>query len=347
MQDPSGVAMPREGDIFRNVAVRMWVDEKVRNLSRPQPNGQSLWVACICGEQTDIIPGCFKIGEAGWAEQLEWPLEGFRKAFQEASEQGLVVADWKARLVWVPKGLKHNFPASPNVILHWKAAWELLPECSLKVQAWESLRTDVKLKGEAWLRAFDKTCPKPFVKASPNQNQQQKQEQKDLDPSPKTTLPPSRPPDAPAASKAMGQGTLVPEEPKAPPSEFVAYCLITWKDKVERGRLEDLEATAKDAYPGLDLLQTAKAARVWEVANPKKARPNKLAWLRNWFTTAQEDVGKGGRGANSNHGGRDNESSSRRGHRPGAALPPAPPGYFQSLETDAEGRIVKPPPEAK
>jgi hypothetical protein len=169
----------REGEgIYRRIAIRMHGDEKVRKLSKPPPSGKGLWYELLIGEQTGIIPGLFKIGEAAFAEQLEWPIcadeskgisKGFREAFAEAVDQGMVRADWKVRLVFVPNAVAHNFPQSPNVILHWRVAWDLLPECELKLEAWQHIRALFKSEGEAWVKAFEKACPKPFEKASPNQ----------------------------------------------------------------------------------------------------------------------------------------------------------------------------------
>jgi hypothetical protein len=162
--------------IYRKVEVRMWGDAKVMALSKPQPNGQSLWVALLTGEQTDIIPGLFKIGEAAFAEQLGWDLEGFRKAFAEVSPEGsaqrLAEADWKARVVFVPKAIHHNAPASPNVVTSWADAWERIPECALKLKAWRTLKAFLEGMSEGFRKAFEKACPKPLG----IQEQEQEQE---------------------------------------------------------------------------------------------------------------------------------------------------------------------------
>jgi hypothetical protein len=163
--------------IYRRIAVRMHADEKVLRLTKPQPCGLALWWNLLAGEQTSIIPGLFRIGEAAFAEQLGWDIEGFRQAFKEVEDQGLVKADWKSRLVWVPKAIKHNVPASPNVVLHWRDAWDLLPECDLKEKAKASLKAFLKAYSEPYAKAFDKVTekktPKPSGmssgKASPNQ----------------------------------------------------------------------------------------------------------------------------------------------------------------------------------
>lgn len=168
--------MPKEGGIYRKVMVRMWADAKVMALSRPQPCGQVLWIHLLAGEQTDVIPGLFKIGEAAFAEQLGWSLEGMRDAFREVMSYGLAKADWKARLVFVPKAINHNPPQSINVVKSWVSAWERLPECDLKVEAWHTLKAFLDGMPEAFGHAFLEACPKPCAIQEQEQEQEQKEE---------------------------------------------------------------------------------------------------------------------------------------------------------------------------
>lgn len=151
---------------YSKVSRRMWNDEGFRQLSAPQPNGQSLFQRLLTGPELTNIPGCFPSFDAGMARALRWPLEGFREAFAEVHAQGMADADWDAGLIWVPNAIKHNEPESPNVVLSWQTAWEELPECDLKLQAWQRLRDYLNGKGESWVAAFEKACRKPSRKPS-------------------------------------------------------------------------------------------------------------------------------------------------------------------------------------
>lgn len=192
--------------IYRKVEVRMWGDAKVMALSKPQPCGQVLWYHLLTGEQTDIIPGLFKIGEAAFAEQLGWPVEGFRKAFEEVSSKDMAKADWKARVIFVPNAIDHNAPASPNVVIGWEDAWDRIPECALKLQAWQTLKAFLGGMHEGFGKAFEKACPKP----SGIQEQEQKQDQKQEAAAPR----------APAPEHAHVAAD-VPEAPPLPPQEDI------------------------------------------------------------------------------------------------------------------------------
>lgn len=173
-------------DKFRKIHLRMWGDAAVRALSRPQPNGQSLWVHLLAGSQTGIVPGLIASTEMGMAGALKWELEAFRKAFREVSGDGdrkvLAEADWDAGLVWVPNGIKYNSPQSPNVIIGWKQAWDELPECLLKAKAYLRLRTHVEAIGKGFAKAFEEHVASPSGsswEALANQEQEQEQEKEE------------------------------------------------------------------------------------------------------------------------------------------------------------------------
>jgi hypothetical protein len=154
----------------------MWVDEKFRSLSPLEPSGQALWFFLLTGPHTGPIPGLFRAGRAALAEELGWTPEAFDKAFREVFGKGMVKADWEARVVWIPNGLKCNPPQSPNVITSWRSEWQVIPECRLKDEAYDVLKSTAYTAGEAFRKAFDKAFVKPSVKAMPNQEQEQEQE---------------------------------------------------------------------------------------------------------------------------------------------------------------------------
>lgn len=181
MSEAENTKATRAPSRYRKVEVRTWGDEKFRSLSALPPCGQGLWLFLITGPHTGPIPGLFRAGRAAMAEELDWELEAFDKAFQEVFHQGMVKADFKARVMWVPNAIKHNRPESPNVVKSWAAEFDLIPECDLKREALEHLRASVYALGEAFGKAFDETFGKASAKASqkamPNQEQEQEQEQ--------------------------------------------------------------------------------------------------------------------------------------------------------------------------
>lgn len=251
---------------YRKIEVRMWGDEKFRELSAPKPCGQSLWVYLLTGPHTGPIPGLFRAGRLAMAEELNWDPEAFQEAFQEVFQQGMAKADWQAKVVWIPKAILCNRPESPNVVLSWGSEWELIPECDLKREAFEVLQASICGLGEAYAkafaRAFAKPNPKPSGKPSPkaigNQEQEQEQEQKQ-----------DRTPLSAGADQAGQSGALalVPDDP--PPVESkpddVQTIFAYWQDVMASPRsvLDDkrrkvIEGALKSGYTPRDLCQAIR-----------------------------------------------------------------------------------------
>jgi len=147
-------------------------DDKFRKLTRPQPNGQSLWLHLIMGPHTTAVPGLSSIGEAGLAEALGWSLTGFRKTWREVEQLGMAESDWRARVIWLPNAIRHNPPESPNVVRGWRDTLDNIPECPLKTKALTFLKGFLEDMGEGFAKAFRDLPGHPL----PNQEQEQEQE---------------------------------------------------------------------------------------------------------------------------------------------------------------------------
>lgn len=158
---------------YRKVDVRMWRDERFRRLTTKGPNGRECWQFLLTNPHTTSIPGVYAAYPETLAAELRWSTEGFLEAFGEAFREGLAKADWKAGLVFIPNAIKYNQPESINVVKSWAPAWDELPECSLKLEAFEHIKAFLYAFREAFGEAFVKACGKPCA----NQEQEQEQEQ--------------------------------------------------------------------------------------------------------------------------------------------------------------------------
>ncbi len=157
---------------YRPIDPRMWGDEKFKSLSKPKPNGQTLWQFLLTGPHTNGCPGLFHRGEMALSEELGWSLKDFRRCFREIEEKEMAVADWKARVVLVSNALKYDPPQSPNVVKKWAKDFDEIPECELKVRYYEIVKGFLEGYPKAFLDAFNKFFKKPssksFQKTSPN-----------------------------------------------------------------------------------------------------------------------------------------------------------------------------------
>lgn len=139
---------------FSKVFRRMWTGRSFSKLSPLKPSGQALWFSALTGPQADVIPGLYCVGRLGWAEALGWTSSAFDRHWAELEREGMAVADWKARLVWLPKAVEMNEPESPNVVRAWEGAYKALPECDLKERAHETILTHLELMGEKYAKPW-------------------------------------------------------------------------------------------------------------------------------------------------------------------------------------------------
>lgn len=293
--------------IYRRVSVRMWGDCKFASLSPLEPSGQALWLYLLTGPHTSAIPGVFVAGRAAMCEALDWPQEAFDEALKEVIDQGLAVFDAKTRLWWVRQALKHNLPASPNVVRSWRQQWLMLPECDLLNRIAGGLR-DVLVGmsspgsptpfGEAFDEVTGKGSPKPSPKAlsnpssepsdkpSPNQEQEQKQEQKE-----KPVSVASQPRSRAKAGDPKPTMTVIP----CPYAEIVALYHEKLPDLPKVKLMRPSRHGALRKFWGW-VLSSTKSGGTRRATTAEEA----LEWLGNYFARAAENdflMGRGLRGA--------------------------------------------------
>lgn len=165
---------------YSKISRRIWNDDKFRALSPLQPSGQALWLYLLTCTDNQNIPGLFEAREVALADKLGWSMKAFREAFTEVKAQGMIEADWKAGLLWLPKSINHNRPVSVNVVKSWSDTWDDLPECALKTKAYQALLAYTEGLGEAFAEAFRLACRKPNGKVSIIQEQEQEQKQETI-----------------------------------------------------------------------------------------------------------------------------------------------------------------------
>ena len=154
--------MPR----YRRVHIRLWGDQKFRELSAPPPNAQTLWLYLLTGPHTGVVPGLSHVGEAALAEGLGWPVKGLREAFHEIAQKGMARADWGVRVLFLPNAVRCNPPESPNVVKAWRKAFDELPECDLKIEAFHDIKGFLEGFAEAFREAFREALPEAIAKPS-------------------------------------------------------------------------------------------------------------------------------------------------------------------------------------
>lgn len=183
---------PDEGR-YSKVSRRVWNSRDFRELSAAKPNAQTLWLRLLTGPELTAIPGLFAVREGGLAEELGWPVRSLRRCMQEITDRGMAKFDRKAGLIWVPRGIWHNPPDNPNVIVGWRIAWKELPDCSLKDEAQAAIEAWCAERGNSWENAFFKVTGKVAERVSGDPSEkgsgagcgkQEKEKEKEIPPTP-------------------------------------------------------------------------------------------------------------------------------------------------------------------
>ncbi len=66
----------------------------------------------------------------------------------------MAIADWNAKVVFLPNAVRYNPPENPNVVIGWGKAFQLIPECALRSEAAKVMREQIASLGVDFERAF-------------------------------------------------------------------------------------------------------------------------------------------------------------------------------------------------
>src|SRR5262249_51868859 len=118
---------------YRKVSVYTFKDSRFKGMSSPAPCAQYLYIYLQIGSETSHVPGVVaNYGPAGLGEALGWTRDEVMECFAEIKRNGLGVADWENRLIFLPEVLAENPPDNKNVAVGWMRFLNELPQCGLK-----------------------------------------------------------------------------------------------------------------------------------------------------------------------------------------------------------------------
>lgn len=204
---------------YRRVETGTWNDAKFRELSRPEPNGQTLWMYLLCGQRTTIFPGLVAATLPVMADDLGWPLEHapktIRTAWHEITALEMAEADFSAGVIVLPKALLDSHgepretarPHSPNSFRGWSKAWADVPECGLKDRYLVNLGRFAKALGKPYVKAYEESFARHLGRVS---------NASDLQHEPARVPDPVPVPDRSGPSTPSGSGRSMPPEQGRP-----------------------------------------------------------------------------------------------------------------------------------
>lgn len=148
---------------YKKVAVGIHRDAKFRRLTQ---DAKFLLLCLLTLPENNICPGIIVIGPAALAEELGWSKDKLFAVFEELHRHGIARADFNAHLIFLPNAMRFNEPSNVNVLLGYAKAWPEIPECLLKIDAWNIYRPVVEPLIAKWSQEcppFEELLPKPLV----------------------------------------------------------------------------------------------------------------------------------------------------------------------------------------
>lgn len=183
-------------DRYRKVSCQIWLDQKFLSLS---DDGKLVFLLILTHPNLTSF-GAMKASPASLTDELGWLTERLSEAFQEVLAKGLAKYDQSARLLMLCNFMKHNKPASPNVVTSWLQGYKCLPECGLKDELFHTLKDYAEGLSEGFREAFRKAFGKAVgIQGTGNSEQGTENKSKDC------------PPDGDPPQKPKSRKTSIPE----------------------------------------------------------------------------------------------------------------------------------------
>lgn len=136
----SGKKKGWEGPRYRRFYVPLFADATFRALTPPQPNAQTLYQYLLLGPHVGRIPGVFTLTRGDLADRLDWSTASLDRYFEELTKVDFAVADWRNRVVYLPKALGFEPPSNVSQLRGFRGYWMELIDCALKTRAANEMR---------------------------------------------------------------------------------------------------------------------------------------------------------------------------------------------------------------
>ena len=286
---------------YRKVSARIWSDEAFRRLST---DAKLVFLQLLTHPHLTSL-GAMRATTEGLAVELGFDLARYGNALDMVLGVGMAQIDSEACLVVIPKYLRHNPPASPNVVRSWEKLLPQLPECEiLNRQLFRAARCCME-RGGAWAEAFEEALGKPFRRACeklpeafrdtfpksiPNldldPDLESKHESKSIpeDSSVGAVGPVETAAEDGANQEARNEDVPSPGERDG---EGISFPLKSGDNWVPPAQLID---EIQRAFPGIDIWSELPKIRAWCISNPtkRKTRNGMPRLLHGWIARAAD-----------------------------------------------------------
>ena len=135
--------------LYSRVDRGVWNSVDFRSLTRLEPTGQALWLYLLTCPHHTAFPGLFVASFGTIGDDLEWDRSEVKRCFDELIERGMARIDTVTRLVWLPKALARRMDEARSAknVRGWRSAWENMPRCTLRDEAYAAAAFAIKEGG--------------------------------------------------------------------------------------------------------------------------------------------------------------------------------------------------------
>ena len=137
--------------LYHNIHCKIWNDDKFPFASSDCQLVFFHLLTTPMGTQF----GLFKASIPALAAEKRWSVKRYRKALNEVLNLEMGKIDEHVQVVLIPRFLKYNPPHNPNVLISWSKTFRQLPNCDLKNEFLQILRTQINgMLSESFRESF-------------------------------------------------------------------------------------------------------------------------------------------------------------------------------------------------
>ena len=254
---------------YGSVQTCFWSNTDIQHLS---DQAKLLALYLLTGPHTNML-GCFRMPIGYIAEDLSWSSETVVKRFKELSQISFAVRDEISQWVLIPKFLQWNAIENPNQGKSIQRLFEQVPKnsCIFKPLI-EVLLLYQKHLDTNFIHSLQ-TLLKPFLNQEQDQEQDQKQDHKQEQESYSLEIRTKK-------SDQISNPITIINIPLLNKTEFPIF----------QAQIDEWQIL----YPGIDILQTLRNIRGWNLANTKQRKTSSgiLRHITNWLAKEQNRSNK-------------------------------------------------------
>jgi len=239
---------------YGSIRTQFWIADDISHLS---DQAKLLALYLLSGPHTNML-GCFRLPPGYIAEDLRWSIEVVNKALNELYDAAFINYDKKSHWLVVQQFLKWNPVENPNQA---KKIVKLFSKIPMKTTIFQTI-VDALLNHTKYLENEFIQYLQSLSEKRQNTNNHE---------------------------TSFIASTVIIENAIEQVEQSLPIIAIPLADKTEFSITNAQIKQWEELYPGIDVLQTLRHIRAWNLANPKKRKTKSgiLKHINYWLSKAQ------------------------------------------------------------